>query len=426
MRSFPLASLLLFLFSVPASAGGPLDIRSDGAIYKWDVSSGPIHYRVDGGPLALNGGTVVVDHTAGVNRVEAMFAAWHGVSTTALEFQDDGGLQSFGALTDGDVNTLDELSAVLQSCANSTQSPVIFDAGGGMLKSLGLPPDIIGVAGPCSESNDLITSGFVFMNGAFQDGVNTSTNEELTAAQFDEAIIHEIGHFLDLGHSQVNVNVLSATHDQCTVDDRAGLPLMFPFAHCQARSAAGLPVISPDDAAWISFLYPNASFSSTYGSVEGQIYFADGITPVQGVNIVARAIDDPATPGIDESKRNAISVVSGFLFADLYDSALGSPYGSKEPIHEGYFKMPLPAGTWSLSFESVNPNFVFGSRVGSLEIPIKAPGSAGPIPITITPGNSQTIDVNLNTTAPRFDRYEDESWMDLPDPALAAEESETA
>jgi hypothetical protein len=251
------------------------------------------------------------------------------------------------------------------------------------------------------------------MNGAFQDGVSSSTNEELSSAQFDEAIIHEIGHFIGLGHSQVNVGVLSGS-SSCSTDDRAGLPLMFPFAFCQARSTAGVAVISPDDAAWVSYFYPAASFATSYGFVEGQVFFADGITPVQGVNVVARAVDDPSTPGIDESKRDAVSVVSGFLFADLYDHELGSPFGSTQAIHEGYYKIPLPAGTWVLSFESVNSNFLFGSRVGSLEIPIPAPGTAAPVTITVTSGNTSVKNVNLNTTAPRFDGFENESLLQPP------------
>ena len=89
----------LFLSFVPlvCFAGGPLEVRSDALIYVWDLSGGPIHYRVDGGPMAATATTTVIDHTAGVNRVDAMFAAWQAVPTASLQFQNDGSLQSTGA-----------------------------------------------------------------------------------------------------------------------------------------------------------------------------------------------------------------------------------------------------------------------------------------------------------------------------------------
>src|SRR6202008_816927 len=109
-------------------------------------------------------------------------------------------------------------------------------------------------------------------NGKFQDGINISPNFELTANEFDEAITHEIGHFLGLDHSQINIDLLAPGNvGKCDVDRLAGIPLMFPVEFCQARKDAGLPVLSPDDVSWISSLYPNANFVSNYGTISGTI-----------------------------------------------------------------------------------------------------------------------------------------------------------
>ncbi|HWK30854.1 MAG TPA: hypothetical protein VNR20_02100, partial [Terriglobales bacterium] len=241
--------LAIVLLSAPAFAGGPLYVTSpaqgtEGLPFTWDLTQGAVKYRIDGGPLATNAqGTVIVDHTTGVNRVEAMFGNWQAIPTIAITFQDLGAIQATGAFADGDVSTLAEYNAVSASCDSGVQSPVTFDADGSILKGLGLDPDIIGFAGICAPPNGShFVTAEIFMNGAFQDGA--STNHELTSSQFDEAITHEIGHYIGLDHSQINVTALNG---DCSTDNRAGLPLMFPFAVCPSRTSLGLPIISPDD-----------------------------------------------------------------------------------------------------------------------------------------------------------------------------------
>src|SRR5262249_52712692 len=131
--------------------------------------------------------------------------------------------------------------------------------------------------------------------------------------EFDMAITHEIGHFLGLDHSQINLQLFLNAPPTCDLDNLAGLPLMFPISFCQARKDAGLPVLAPDDISWISSLYPNTNTPDNYGTISGQIFFADEVTPFQGINVIARQVDDPNTAA-DESRRVAVSAVSGYLF----------------------------------------------------------------------------------------------------------------
>ncbi|MBZ5528179.1 MAG: hypothetical protein LAN71_09810 [Acidobacteriia bacterium] len=426
---------VLALLANLALAGGPMVVTGPAALapgkpFVWDVAT-PIQFTVDGGPMSKSPtGTVVVDHATGLARVKAMFQVWQSVPTTAISFSYAGALTASGLSADGDVDTLAEYNASQTTCKNGTQSPIVFDADGSILKSLGLDPLVIGFAGLCKVDPQAghILSAHVLLNGRFQDGVTNSTtsNYELTADEFDEAITHEIGHFAGLDHSQINTSVFNQSPGNCNLDDLAGLPLMFPVDYCQARKSAGLPVLAPDDVAWISSLYPNAGYPSAYGTISGFIYFSDGITQVQGLNVIARFLDNPNTVQ-DESKRVAVSVVSGYLFTGNPGQSItttnpGSPYGSRSPALIGYYEIPVPPGTYTVQTENIDARFVGGSSVGPLDRPAITYGAyefwhhnesafddpSLKDPIVVSAGQTVNgIDFILNSTPPRFDKYED-------------------
>lgn len=425
----------------PRSVGGPaLGTRPafgvDAKPFTWNPAQMPIGYRVDPGPMATNSSGAVIDHAAGVQRVQNMFAVWQGVSTATLSFSNLGSILPTGAYSGGDVQTAQQFNAVMGSCKSGQQSPVIFDADGSLLASLGLPPEVIGFNSRCSVDtvNGYIVSSAIVMNGAFQNGQGF----QLTPNGFDQAITHEIGHFIGLDHSQINLDTFLQNATPCNVDDLAGMPLMFPVSFCQARKDAGLPVLSTDDVSWISSLYPTANAPNNYGTISGTIFFGDGVTPAQGVNVIARLIDDPSTTG-DESRSVAVSCVSGYLFTGNPGQSVtailpssgenntnGSPSGSRNPALIGYYQVALPPGTYTIEVESVYDHFLGGSSVGPLNPPVPMPGppefwnlneSAFDIPlqrdtITVHAGDKITgIDVILNYQLPRFDQYEDSGHL---------------
>jgi hypothetical protein len=455
------ASLVLSLIAVlnlsvgvafaggPRVVGGPaIGTRAAFGIeaqpFTWNPANMPIGYRLDPGPMAVNpSGATVIDHSSGVQRVQNMFAVWQGVSTASLSFSNIGSLLPAGTYTGGDLKTAQQFNDVMASCNSGLQSPVIFDADGELIASLGLSPEVIGFNSPCSFDTvkGYILSSAIVMNGAFQDGVNQSSssppNFELTANEFDEAITHEIGHFTGLDHSQINLDVLLQSVFPCDIDELAGLPLMFPVSLCQARKDAGLPVLSPDDVSWISSLYPSANAPTNYGTINGTIFFGDAVTPVQGVNVIARLIDDPGTTE-DESRRVAVSSVSGYLFTGnpgqsvtaslsaIENNINGNSSGSRNPALIGYYQVAVPPGTYTVEVESIYDPFAGGSSVGPLDPPVPMPGepefwnqneSAFDFPlqrdtITVHAGDRITgIDIILNSQYPRFDQYEDSGEM---------------
>jgi len=424
-----LAALLTWPYTPPsASAGGPLFIGSptmgtDGQAFVWDLSS-PVTYRVDGGGLGN------MTNAAAVARVQAMFDAWQNVPTAAISYTNAGAIQPVGAFTDGDVNTPAEFDEMDAECFAGNQTPVVFDADGSLFSALGFSSGVIGFAGACNFSGNHIIGALAALNGRWING--NQGDGELTSFEFDQAFTHEFGHLSGLDHSQINVDVLNGSPDQCSQDSLAGLPLMFPFLFCQARQP-GFPILSPDDEAWISELYPETGsgpgqtpYVSAYGFIEGTIFFSDGITHTQGVNVIARRTDDPATTTQNEARRIAFSVVSGYRFTGLPGQTVttnnpGSSFGSRNTLLIGAYRIPVTPGTYTVEVESVNPAFAGGSGVGPLSPPVPSPGprefwdnneSSTDSPsststIIVAAGQTVTgIDIILNNTPPRFDAFE--------------------
>ena len=430
-------------------AGGPLAVGSktkgvEGQPFVWAAGAMPIHYRVDSGPMSVNpSGTVVIPNSQGLVRVQNMVNTWAGVPTAQISFVNDGALT---VPAGGHVSSLNDFNAVVASCNSGQQTPIVFDGNGSIFSALGFDQNVIGFAAPCNFSQaGNILNAYAMLNGQMQDGVSSSTNPEMPAAAFDEAIVHEFGHFLGLDHSQINLQTFTSFNfTNCPADGLAGLPVMFPVSFCQARVTAGLPALAPDDVAWISKLYPASTYATSYGTISGYILFSDGLSHMQGVNVIARRVDDPNTPQ-DESQAIAFSVVSGYLFTGnpgqsitakylacspasacppngyRDDNTGGSSFGSRDATQIGYYEIPVTPGTYTVQVESIYSAFEAGSSVGPLDPPIPMAGPAEfwhqnesatddttkKDPITVNAGQTVTATIIVNNTPPRYDQFED-------------------
>lgn len=429
LRSLFGVTILTLALGIESYGGGPLIVagrafsttaHSNPVV--WD-SSTAISYRT---PSA--GALGKLDNATAVARVQQLFQVWQNVTTSNIRFVRSGIIQNTGAYQGGAVDTAAKFEAIEDSCFNAVQSPILFDATGSVFTDLGVDSDVIGFAGPCAVNTTTgrITAARAALNGKWLD--NNQANQELTDNQFDETFVHEFGHFIGLDHSQISINVLNQPSDQCTRSALEILPLMFPFAHCQARVDEGLPMLSPDDEAWVSMFYPETitdpgpqpsrvRFDEVYGVINGIVKFGDGLTPASGFNVLARDTDG--------SRNRTFSVVSGYLYTgnpgnqtvsgnndcdgvpagDICDGG----FGSHEHSIVGKYSLPVKAGTFDLTVEEIFEEFVGGSSVGPL-FPIPLPGGVPPaaITVTVTAGTTPAIanDIVLTDQNPRHDFFE--------------------
>ncbi len=365
MKRLQVLICVLALLSFSAHAGGPWLLGSpsfgvDGQPFVWD-NSHSIQYRVDTGTLgALSNASAVAD-------LSNAFATWTHVPTVALTTANAGPI--LGA-TNGHVSSVADFNAVVGSCNNGEQSPMIFDSNGSLFAQLVGDASVVGFTATCKLSHDghIVSALSVFTGGS-----------GLSEQQQNQVMLHELGHFFGLDHS------LPGT-DPCgtAAADIAALPIMY-------FQLTGQTTLSTDDKAWISWLYPSASYSSVYGTITGVVLFSDGQSQLQDMLVAAH----PAASGTmaGEDRTLAWSSISGFRFTGnpgqpytanylpctpasacphgFYGNNVdGSQFGSRNPALLGWFEIPVPVGSYALEVSPLND----GGAIGPNNPIIAAPG----------------------------------------------------
>jgi hypothetical protein len=185
---------------------------------------------------------------------------------------------------------------------------------------------------------------------------------------------------------------------------------MFPFLEDASQG-----ILSDDDKAWISRLYPQTgagtTFANTYGAITGTVFFSDGLSHAQFVNVIARRVDT----GLNEDRRSAVSVSSGFKARVFRGNPINDPVGASPGSalagDIGLFEIPVPAGSYTIEVEGVDASFTEGSSVGGwpYALRIAIPGTAPVPPGAIVVAAGATVSGNnviLIGTDPRYDQFE--------------------
>ncbi|MFQ5637815.1 MAG: pre-peptidase C-terminal domain-containing protein [bacterium] len=325
-------------------AGGFLFIARDGIVYKWDPSQ-PVKYNPDRGSLGILG------TSQAVKLIDDNIKQWDNshIPTSSLSFTNAGLLAS-------DVVTVEDFNAL--GGESDGISPIIFDADGSLFEDLGFDSGTLGFASP-----DIIRtiSPFYIIEGiAVFNGSSISTPDD--AVDFAGVVAHEFGHMLNLDHTQVNGHFfIGDTNDpgfsQYGEPTRASVSLMFPFV------LSGQPIVPiSDDIRTISTLYPAGGFPGNFGTIEGNVFESNGVSPFNGANIIVRNSADPFF--------DVASNVSGALFFSIRSGTTNGP------AFDGFYQVNglTPGASYTVEMVRINSQFDAGSRVGPIDPPAIIPG----------------------------------------------------
>jgi len=344
--SFKLGSVCLaLLHSCLSFAGGPLVLEgSDG--------NTPVTYLNTNIVLDIETGDLGTLSNAAANvLVQQSLNLWSNVSTSEINLS----MNTASINLDVDATNYDTYIPADSSSTpkpNDALNPLIYDDDGSIIDAFfGVQNGtILGfAASSVFIGNDHFEEGFIVINGSVSG---------YTDAEYVLLFAHEIGHFFGLDHSQSNIDNQESQFGIptiCSTSSRSNYPVMYPVA---CRTADSLHT---DDVSAVSALYPEATIDDDLGVLEGLLTTDTG-KALLGANIWVE----------NKTTFETYSIVSDYLRQGT-----------------GFYRLHVPAGSYTLHANSINTEFVSGSGVGPYS---NTPSDASFIdPHPITPFTYQDV-----------------------------------
>lgn len=299
MRKALLTLVLMLFLAENAFAGGPFFVNhsTNGLPLLW--KNNVLTWVVDSGDLNSS-----VTNSQAIQWVKELFDIW---TSSTLESAE--GLQvpvanlqvEYAGTVSEDITAGNYTKAINR---DDTDAVVIFDRTGEIIDSqFGDKSQnyIVGFASPLSNRSDHIVGGIVVLNGLFIDGDDDHSNE-VSEDSFKAAMLHEIGHLLNLDHTQANIEAVERHEGgDISLDDE--IPTMYPVLYTKEQLRP-----KTDDKVALGLLYPTDAYKNSFCTITGElINAADGLG-FQGADVVARALD----------KENEWSDVRTFVSGVMY------------------------------------------------------------------------------------------------------------
>jgi len=234
---------------------------------KWQVL--PVNFVVDNGPTDI------------LAELQTAATTWNNVATA----RDVLGTMTRAANDFTGVN----FGTAWGKLTGDGQQEVILDEDGSALMAVGIDPASINGYGPTKKEiqggQAVIIDAFLLLNG-------TRTNFDRRSTE-----VHELGHIQGLAHSSVGMhNSASPPSDALDPININAVPTMHPFS---TGNGTARRTLEADDIAGISELYPESSFTATFGAIDGTVTRCFSTEAVIGANV--RAVNT-ANPNIQVSR----------------------------------------------------------------------------------------------------------------------------
>jgi len=278
---------------------------------------------------------------------------WSSIDTVDLSFT---GVTGQLGSVDGDNYTdfiyIDSASAA--SLLTDGINPVIFDNDGAVTAAIfgsGNEYLVLGFAGISDYLDDTVTDGQAVINckcladHPTESCLVSGTTIEDSEDDLDFTIVHEMGHFLNLGHTQVNYDLF---FDGAYVE--GDMPIMFPVASGMINITS-----HEDDILSLTQLYPADTITNNYCLITGVLTNNDGeYLPCVDIWAVQEGNTDQTLSYVTASHNNYNTGTSlDFDINDTCDEYCGS------------FSLYVKPGlAYTLVAHDVYSSFVGGSSVG--------------------------------------------------------------
>lgn len=286
---------------------------------------------------------------------------WNAVPTSSFQGAIAGDFASIG-LPDIDASNI----ASVLGAWNGGGIHIVYDADGSILDSIFGPYS--GVQGfttlefVSDSSPDLLEVTMVLSGAAVPD---PSVDPATAAAMYGGVVTHEMGHALNLAHSQTNGQIVLylepwAGPAGCptpygTYPGNDDIETMYPFTNVYSTGIAMSTVDVLDDRAALSNIYPEAGWPGSQPSIKGTIYTPERArshqkSPVAGANVIARNVDDPWKDAISEISDGTYALhglTPGAQYVVYVDGVLYGAFAATYPT-----VLPGPEEYWNGSSES--------------------------------------------------------------------------
>ncbi len=317
-----------------------VDSNGSGNPIKWEDNS--LKWVVDGGPL-----NPVVSNQTALRWVSRLFEAWRNAE---LESEKWGELpivnleaQYSGTLS-YDINLGNYFNVAISF---QPKAVIIFDATGEIVDSElgeGARNYVVGFASPFGNGSEFFSGGVVVLNGLFVDG-DRNNSGELYEEEFKAAILHEIGHLLNLDHTQANIEATERIDDyDFSLTDE--IPTMYPVLYSEDQLN-----LHADDKIALAEQYPTDYYINYFCKIIGELKDADGL-PMQGIDVVARATD------------------AVFEWSDIRSYVSGVSYPTGTTNGEYMLGGIVPGREYNVGYRGIDPLFTGGSSIAPFDPPI--------------------------------------------------------